>query len=177
MTRGLHGVEAGHLTARLTNAALQGAQRRPGTAQVKAGLHVVLGGVEGALCVKAQHQQVTGHAVQLHDAGAVLFTDIGDLTQLLGVIDESRRWDQPHGMELMQVGVLVLLLRYTANDAATIAGDVLYRAVPIVPAILVGLFQLIEQLTDYRSFLGVGLQISHKAGPRPLFQLIQHWSI
>ena len=89
------GVVAAHLAAGRADAAAERAHAAAGAADIPALLHQGLAGGMGGLVVGAEQQDVAGHAVELQDAGAVLFADVAEFAQGLGGIHIAGRLDDP----------------------------------------------------------------------------------
>ena len=94
----------------LAHATLQAAQRSAGSAQVPTVCHQVLAHGACTFVAEAQCQDVARQAVELKNARTMPFTDISQITQLLGRIDKTRGGQDAKGMELREIGIFVRLV-------------------------------------------------------------------
>ena len=171
---GVHGVVAGPLAARLAAAAAGGAHVRAGAAQVEAELGEL--GEDGLerLGAAAQQYHVAGGAVEVGDSRAVLVPDVADLAQDVRGVEPSRGLVDAEGVEMGHVGELLGQVVVAADDPAAVTHHAHDAAVlPVADFLLVGQFELLQEVHCFGPPLCSHLDVLHEARPRPALQLVQ----
>ena len=172
-------VVAGHLAARVADAARGGAKGWAGAAEIEADLVEVVEGLLHVFRRAALEHDVTALAVEGDEARAVLFPDVAELTQEVGRIVVAGRRLDAQGMEFLGGRILRGDFGEARDDATAVAEHRDRAALPVAEALFVGMLELPEQVVHHRGVLLVTrvpktLQPCDEARPWPAFELIEH---
>ena len=172
-------VVAGHFAARVADAAHRGAQRGAGAAEVEADFVEFVEGLLHVFGRAALEHDVAALAVEGDQAGAVLLPDVAQLAQHVGGVVIARRRLNAQRVEFLRGREFGGDFREARNDAAAVAEHRDGAALPVAEALLVGMFELAEQVVHHRRVLRVAgvaqpLQAGDEARPRAGFELVEH---
>ena len=171
---GPHGVVTGPLTPGHAAAAARRPDVGAGTADVEIDLLQLVEDRLELIGGGAQKNDVTGGAVHVGDAGAVLLPDVTDLPQSFGVVEPAGRLVDAHGVKVRDVGVLLRKIGIAADHAAAVAHHTHDSTVlPVADLLLIGLLELAEKVLAHRARLRGHLDLCDEAGPLPLFKLVE----
>ena len=174
---------AGFVIARIlatsrADAAHRSAHGRAGAAQIEAQLIKFVERGLDMLGVGALEHDVAGLSVQSDQARSMLFPDIAQLAQNVGVIVHAGGRHDAQRVEFTAIGELIRNFREAGNDAAAIAEHSDHSAFPVTLAGLVRQFELSQQILHHVGIVLVlgqreALQSGNEARPRAALQLIE----